>query len=141
MDMDTLRLTLLLTTAVLAKPMIAPTMQEAMRSPLIVVARYCDYRTDAEGVSYFRGPQAHYRVEQVLKGKAPAQDLWVRYDFHDGSACLEPKEFRFSPNLMPAKNSRWLLFLKTDGKDWTTYRGDWGRQTADKAAEVRKRLP
>lgn len=132
---------LLLTAMVMAKPMPSPTLQEALTSPLIVVASYSEFRAPSQGVSYFGGLMAHYEVEEVLKGKSPAPSLWVHYSFHDGSPCIAPPDFRFTPEMMPKKGSRWLLFLRGNGKEWHTYRGDWGRQEADKAAEVRKLLP
>lgn len=125
-----------------AKPMGAPDVKEALRVPLIVVARYLEYRSPATGISYFDAPTAHYRIEKVLKGKPITKELWVYYSFHDGSACIAPPDFKFLPAMMPRKDSRWLLFLQpvANTNKWTTYRGNWGRQAESQAVVISKFL-
>lgn len=113
-----------------AKPMPAPTKEEAYKSQVIVIAEYLGYKSHGK-IDYFRGPIAQYKTIRVLKGDAPAS-LNVRHDFSDGSACIAEVGWKFTDNLMPKKGSKWILFLKNDNfaKEWTTYRGDFGRWKA-----------
>jgi len=116
---------------VYAKPMLSPTKEEAYQSQLIVIAEYIGYISDNQ-ISYFHGPIAQYRIIQVLKGVSRSMDLSVRYDFHDGSACVEEEGWKFSEELMPDIGSKWILFLGEDASNyWTTYRGDFGRWIAN----------
>ena len=121
-----LSLLLLTTTTTLAKPMPSPSLETAVRqSVAIVEVEYLGY--DNGKVSYFSGPLANYRLVRTLKGKSPKQ-IKVRYDFTDGSACLAPKPWSFSPKMMPRTGSRWILLLQTQDSPSTTYRGTFGRQ-------------
>lgn len=120
-------LTLLtLTSLVWAKPMPSPTVTEGVsRSSVIVVAEYTGYQAVGKP-DYFSGPKADYKVERTLKGKS-SEALTVRYDFHDGSACLPDTSWKFSAKVMPKPGSRWILLLTSAGPPAVTYRGDFGR--------------
>lgn len=121
---------LLLTASVWAKPMPAPTLERAVRdSAVIVEVEYLGFDQSDE-VTYFSGPVARYRVLKSLKGNTDGK-LRVRYDFTDGSACIAPKEWKFSQQKMPEPGSRWFLFLTGSGSPAGTYRGSFGRQSAD----------
>ncbi len=112
-----------------AKPMDNPTVEEAIQSKIIIIAEYIDYSKQGK-IGYFNGPIANYKVIQVLRGKLLDETISIHYDFQDGSACVLLKGWRFSDNLMPKKDSQWILFLKDksgDGKSYMTYRGDYGR--------------
>lgn len=119
-----------------AKPMRAPSLEEAIdQSPVIVVAEYRGYQEDGE-VSYFYGPFAAYRIRKVLKGAYPDEQVQIQYHFHDGSACLAEEGWTFAPALMPEPGSRWILFLRhqaarkdphTEKITNATYRGSYGR--------------
>ncbi len=115
-------------------PMIAPTFEEALsKSEHVVVTEYLKYEKRGP-VDYFYGPFAIYRVVKVLKGKSLIGKIRVRYDFDDGSACIVPEGFKFNDAMMPAKGSQWILFLTSkDSRQnfWGTYRGDYGRWTAN----------
>ncbi len=115
-----------------AKPMMAPTDQEGFdRSAHIVVAEYQGYSKGAEKVTYFDGVLADYKVVEVLKGGELSPSIKILYAFHDRSACIEPEDWTFDEKSMPAKGSRWILFLETEmGGVWQTYRGDYGRREA-----------
>ena len=114
-----------------AKPLPAPTEEEAYRSEFIVIAEYLGYRAQGE-IGYFRPPLARYRVIRVLKGTGLPGILRVHHAFQDGSADLAPAGWRFSEGMMPEQGSRWILFLeRSEGPGiFTTYRGDFGRREA-----------
>lgn len=115
-----------------SKPMMAPTDREGFdKSAHIVVAEYQGYSKGAEKVTYFDGVLADYKVVEVLKGGEMSPSVRILYAFHDRSACIEPEDWTFDENSMPAKGSRWILFLETEmGGAWQTYRGDYGRREA-----------
>lgn len=117
-----------------AKPMPAPTKDEALRSPVIAVVEYLSYRSIGE-IDYFKGPVAEYKVIRILKGADVPGILNVRYDFDDGSACLPETGWEFGEDMMPEKGSKWILFLDKDAvaDNWATYRGSFGRWYADPA--------
>ncbi len=106
-----------------------PTMAEAMASEAIVLAEYVGCH-EPEKAMYFGGVDADYRTIAVMQGRPVGEDLRLRYSFHDGSACIEPPNWRFDEKTtMPAAGSRWILFLRrADPKvdPWATYRGGWG---------------
>lgn len=103
----------------------------------IVIAEYDSYQR-APLPTYFGGAQATYKVKSILKTNQPpalkaGQAIVVRYDFQDGSACLEEENWKFSEKLMPAKGSKWILFLeqlRSSPPNFLTYRGDYGRRQA-----------
>jgi len=112
------------------EPMPVPRLQEMCRSKLIVRAEYKGYQKQGNQISYFEPPLAIYRVDKVLHGKYDKPEISIRYDFHDGSACMEEEGWTFRENLMPKKGSLWLLFIEENGTPLTTYRGDFGRTPA-----------
>jgi hypothetical protein len=120
--------------------MLAPTLEHMVpKAEGIVVGTYQEV-VEKHPVDYFSGVTVLYRVEDVLGGKAPplkGQSIAVRYAFHDGSACLPPKNWQFTPRqLLPAEGSRWILLLKKpaphapDPNRYETIRGDAGRLPA-----------
>lgn len=116
--------------------MLAPTIEEAIESSqYIVVAEYSEYsKRWQHKIGYFYGPRATYKVSQTLKGNSPLlKVIRVRYDFHNGSPCIEPEKWTFDKKIMPHKGSLWILFLKSKDNEediWETYRGDYGRWEA-----------
>lgn len=123
---------------VMAEPMMAPKLEEAAKSSTIVVAQYSSFKPFQEPVTYFDGVMGHYTVQKVMKGpQIRDPHINVAYAFHDGSACLEEKDWKFSEKVMPKVGSSWILFLeepnwKSSNTDnaYTTYRGDFGRMPA-----------
>lgn len=123
-----------------AKPMLAPSIEDACNSHSVVEAEYLSYRPQKllGEIKYFTPPMAQFRVIKKLRGSDIPEYILVRYDFDDGSACLTPPVWTFSSTLMPKKNSRWILFLQTieDTPAWfQTYRGDYGRMTPGEKSE------
>src|SRR5688572_20499278 len=106
-----------------AKPMPAPSLQEAHGAQWIVRAQYVDYvkpvfePADVKDKNqtpkivsfikstefdYFDPPHAEYRVQEILKSSAGENrqmkvgDLVrVPFHFHDLSACLTPEKWKF----------------------------------------------
>lgn len=111
-----------------AKPAMAPSQVEAADSTHIVIAQYQSY-SKGSYIDYFTGPIAKYKIVKVLKGNSlDNKTIKVQYDFQDGSGCLPENGWKFTDSLMPAKQSKWILFLeKGDDGKYYTYRGDYGR--------------
>ncbi|NQU99520.1 MAG: hypothetical protein HQ538_02180 [Parcubacteria group bacterium] len=126
-----------------AKPMNVPTKKEAYKSEFIVIGEYIGYQAK-EGISYFQGPVAKFKTIRILKGVGLPKTLNIRYDFHDGSACIHLEDWKFSKSIMPKSGSLWILFINKDkeNKVFITYRGDFGRWEATKEniAEAEKAL-
>ncbi|MCE5286723.1 MAG: hypothetical protein LLG02_12865 [Pelosinus sp.] len=112
----------------LAKPMNSPSIEEAIKSDLIVIAEYKGYKPQQEKIEYFVPPIAKYSFIKMLKGNNVDKEINLIYEFQDGSACIEKESWKFSEELMPVVGSKWILFLKCkDGEYYSTYRGDYGR--------------
>lgn len=137
-----------------AKPMPAPTVEEAARAQTIALAEFVDYRkVSDEPLHEFSCILARYKVVKTLKGSSPGnkssnEPINVIYCFSDGSGCIPSREWKFSDALMPARGSRWYLFLNKDSQSnvwkqyynvdaYSTYRGSYGRWEATKANEER----
>lgn len=127
-----------------AKPMTAPSLHEGVQSSQwIIIASFLDYKNPRpEPISYLGNVLARYKVIESLKGTEIKEKLLtVVYDFDDGSSCLPLQGWKFSPSIMPAKESKWILLLNKDDQAevwkrshnvdvFTTYRGDFGRMPA-----------
>lgn len=130
-----------------AKPMASASLEEAVRSPHIVLVSYQTHeqptgRSDED--IYLSGLKATYKLESVLKQTSqgtdkhaaaefkPGTNLNVRYLVHDLSPCMADRSFHFSKSLLPSKGSKWILFLNAKDNDnvWQTYRGSEGRLEA-----------
>lgn len=123
----------------------AASLREAVTSPIIVIAVYerltllDEGRTRLGLASFHQGVTANYRIMRVLKGECKEEcadrSIPVKYLFTDGSACLEPKGWKFDSSLLPAPESAWILFLSKGKGDttWNTYRGNFGRVEATPA--------
>ncbi len=135
--------------AAFAEPMERASLDEAARSPHVVLASYQDFQP-ATGRSdediYFSGIKATYKIESILKQPQKGsrdtaipieagKKADVKYIMHDLSPCLVDETFHFSERLMPKKGSKWILFLqmKDTNNDWHTYRGEVGRMEATEA--------
>ena len=121
-----------------AAPLFISKPEEAARSESIIVAEYIGYRLPKEGkIDYFVPPVATYKIIEVFKGALQPQDtVEILYSFHDASACIAEQGWKFSEKLMPAKGSRWILFIERRAEDsgevpYSTYRGDYGRWPAN----------
>lgn len=132
-----LGLCLIAGTRALAEPMLPASLEQGVdASKQVVIATYQGY-FKAQKAEYFTGIDANYRVEQTLKGPAlkAGEPLTVRYAFHDGSACMEPPDWKFDAKReMPTVGSRWVLLVlpKNSSKEVSgIYRGDFGRIPAD----------
>lgn len=111
----------------LAKPMQAPTLEEACKSKLILIASYKGHDISLFP-DYFDGVNANYQVLKVVKGVYRQKTIKINYAFQDGSACVAPKDWHLDNKLMPKENSKWILFINsTSSGVYRTYRGNFGR--------------
>jgi len=115
-----------------AEPMLAPSLSGLCSSSVVVVGEYLSYEPLSPGseIGYFSPPLALFRRIETWRGDEGGAEIRVRFDFHDGSPCLEPGGWRFKESLMPKRGSRWVLFLSKDKSGrgyYETFRGDFGR--------------
>lgn len=107
--------------------------ENATHSECILIAEYLNYDKNAE-VHFTHPPIANYRITKILKGPPLNKDLPVRYEFTDRINDIQtPQGWTFGPDKMPAKGSKWIIFIKNavprdDAFD--TYQGAYGRQPA-----------
>ncbi len=152
-------------TALFSEPMMPAKIEEAITCNWIVIASYqghedlskLSYATNP-GELYMRGLTANYRVEKILKNTSGSNSnplpgnttVHVTYSFHDFTPCMPDTSFHFTDNMMPARGSRWILFLERQndlqqqsapGCFWT-YRGEKGRLAANPAniQEITKQI-
>jgi len=127
----------------LAKDMLVPTKKEAYKSEFIVIGKYVGYQ-EKEEINYFQGPVAKFKTIRILKGSSLPKTLNIRYDFHDGSACIDLEGWKFSKSIMPKSGSLWILFMNKSKENnaFVTYRGDFGRweATEENIIKVEKAL-
>jgi len=104
----------------------------ALRSECILVAEYEGYEKKGD-IEFFNPPIAKYKIQKILKGPPLNRDLPIRYEFHDRSVKKVPDDWKFGPDKMPEKGSKWLIFLQIAlprNGAFDTYTGDYGRQPA-----------
>lgn len=134
---------LLVPTLVSAKPMLPPSDEEAIRSDWVASVEYVG-RDTGHKPSYFGGALARYRVVAMHKGTGLEGIIRVLYAFHDNTPCLEEAGWKFREDMMPARGSRFILFLRHDAQSgsYYTYRGVAGRWplTDENVAKVRRLL-
>ncbi|MBX9693142.1 MAG: tetratricopeptide repeat protein, partial [Cyanobacteria bacterium] len=105
------------------------TLENAFQSEAILVCEYKGY--EHEGVvTYFKPPQANYRIVEYLKGPPLNKSLPVRFEFHEKVGQPKPANWKFNDSMMPAKGSKWIIFIPNavpiDGM-FETYHGSYGR--------------
>lgn len=138
-------LALLVLTCLLAeaKPMPAPTLEQALRAPLLVVAEFNRHDDEAEP-TYFGGVPTYWYVDEVWKAPkeggprcgAKREVVSVNWAFSDGSACIAPKDWTFSPKRLAKSGERYLLFLTPAGKGYRSFRGPYGRWPLAKVSKA-----
>lgn len=101
-----------------------------LRSECIVIAEYKGFEKDGM-ISFYRPPQANFRIEEILKGHGMNKALPIRYEFHDKTNKPKPKDWKFDEKTtMPEKGSKWIIFIPNaipvDGM-FETYHGSFGR--------------
>jgi len=97
----------------------------------IVVAEYRSYTSQSilRPITYSYPPIAIFKRIQTVEGSEGAEQIKVRFDFNDGSPCIDPTGWSFSESKMPAKGHHLILFLtsRDDHGVYRTYRGNFGR--------------
>jgi len=115
-----------------AEPMLPPTDKDFCDAEVIADAAYLSFRpaTAVGSIDYFTPPIARFRILTMRHGKTLPQIFEVRYDFENGSSCVPPTDWTFSPSRMPEVGKVLRLFLNA-GADgvFTTARGDEGRMS------------
>lgn len=112
------------------------TYDNAIRSEAIVVAEYEGYEKSGE-IRYNSPPKANFHMVELLKGPPFNKALPVRYSFHVPAASEAPPGWKFDEKtMMPAKGSKWILFIEfayPERGQYNTYYGSYGRQEATEA--------
>jgi len=104
----------------------------ATHSESICLAEYKGYDTSGH-IDWHHPPQAHYHITEILKGPPYAGALPAKYEFHDLVDTNMPKHWKFSNELMPEKDSKWILFIESAMPKhgmYELYQGSYGRQPA-----------
>ncbi len=101
-----------------------------MKSETIVIAEYKGFEAEKH-VGFFDPPTAMYKIETILKGSPLNRTLPVRYEFHRDVKEAKPDNWTWSPSLMPAPGSKWIIFIPNAvpvvGR-YITFHGSYGRQ-------------
>jgi tetratricopeptide (TPR) repeat protein len=113
---------------------LAENFENACHSECIVVAAYLGYQKG--DIHYNHPPKAEFKITKILKGPPLNRCVPIRYEFHDhtSNANEPPAGWKFSPSLMPEKDSEWILFIEHAVPRlglFDTYEGSYGRQPAN----------
>ncbi|CAN5383726.1 hypothetical protein BH11CYA1_BH11CYA1_32420 [soil metagenome] len=98
----------------------------------------CTYEgyNKADIVTFYHPPVARFHIDTILRGPKLNREMPVRFEFHDKTGAEPPKDWKFSDDKMPKKDSKWLLFtemaIPTNGA-FETYHGNFGRLEATDA--------
>lgn len=102
-----------------------------MKSETIVIAEFKGFKADGD-VSFFHPPTAFYKIEKSLKGSPLNKSISLRYEFHRKlDDEKKPAGWKWSPSLMPAVGSKWIIFIPNAvavGERYETFHGAYGRQ-------------
>lgn len=101
-----------------------------MKSEGVYVAEYKDYEHEGP-ISFFKPPQANFKIVEYLKGPPLSRTLPIKFEFHEKLGEERPKDWKFSDELMPKKGVKYLIFIPNcvpiDGK-FETFHGSFGIQ-------------
>jgi tetratricopeptide (TPR) repeat protein len=81
--------------------------------------------------SFYHPPISHFHIDKVIKGPPLNRSMPLRFEFHDKTGDPMPKDWKFGPDKMPAKGSKWLIFIANAvpiNGAFETYHGSYGRQ-------------
>lgn len=109
---------------------LALTFENAYNSEFIGICTYEGYDKEVD-TSFYHPPIAHYHIDKVIKGPPLNKSMPLRYEFHDKTGDPMPKGWKFGPDKMPAKGSKWLIFIENAvpiSGAFETYHGTFGRQ-------------
>lgn len=99
------------------------------RSEWIALCTYEGY--DKGDIGFNNPPVTHWNRDKILKGPPSNPTIPIWYEFHDAINKTPPKDWKFDPKLMPAKGSRWIIFIDqfyAKNGAYETYQGSYGRQ-------------
>lgn len=102
-----------------------------MKSETIVIAEYKGFEADKH-VGFFDPPTAIYKIDTILKGSPLNKSLPVKFEFHRKVTNeVKPEDWKWSPSLMPAPGSKWIIFIPNAvavAGRYETFHGAYGRQ-------------
>lgn len=102
--------------------------QAVYKSEVIVIAEFKGIKEEPD-FTFFSKPTATYNVIRAMKGKLPSKEVSIKYAFHDESALMSPKNWKYSKSILPKAGDVFILCLiQQDEKGlWYTYNGSFGR--------------
>lgn len=110
-------------------PRKALTLENAfLRSEAILV---CTFKSYEKGkITFFNPPKAIFKLEEALKTSARWNPIVpIRFEFHEDLKEDKPEGWTFSPEMMPKKGSKWIIFIPNsvpvEGM-YKTYHGKFG---------------
>jgi|AGTN01.1.fsa_nt_gi hypothetical protein len=112
-------------------PRKALTLENAfMRSEAILVCTFKSYEKGDGAITFFNPPKAIFKIDEELKTSARWNPIIpVRFEFHEDLKEDKPEGWNFSPDMMPKKGSKWIIFIPNsvpvDGA-YKTYQGKFG---------------
>jgi len=101
-------------------------------SESICLAEFKGYAKSKE-ISWDHPAEAHYHITEALKGPDHGRALLVKYEFHDLVNVGMPKGWKFGEEMMPEKDSKWILFIEFAVPKrgmFELYQGSYGRLPA-----------
>ncbi len=101
-----------------------------MKCEGVYIAEYKGYEHEGD-VTFFRPPQANFKIVEYLKGPPLSRTLPIKYVFHSELGREKPKDWKWSESLMPAKGSKWIIFIDNCvpiAGMFETFHGSFGRQ-------------
>lgn len=112
-------------------PRKALTLQNAfMRSEAILLCTFKSYEKNGDSISFFNPPKAIFSIDEELKTSARWNPILpVRFEFHEDLKEDKPEGWKFSPDMMPKKGSKWIIFIPNAvpvDNMYKTYHGKFG---------------
>lgn len=102
-----------------------------MKSETIVIAEYKGFESEKH-IGFFDPPTAIYKIETILKGAPLNKTLPLKFEFRRNLANeVKPENWKWSPDLMPAAGSKWIIFIPNAvpvAGRFETFHGAYGRQ-------------
>lgn len=112
-------------------PRKALTLENAfLLSEAILVCTFKSYEKGDGAITFFNPPKAIFHIDEELKTSARWNPtIPIRFEFHEDLKEDKPAGWKFSPDMMPKKGSKWIIFIPNsvpvDGA-FKTYHGKFG---------------
>jgi hypothetical protein len=97
-----------------------------------------DYYEEKENIGYNNPPVAFYSWRKCFKGPPLGGAFCLKYEFREHPKDKIPPGWKFGPDKMPVKGSKWIIFIPNCvmpgyHTGFATYHGSYGRQEATDA--------